>query len=99
MRKIHDSPWQPLSIPSALTPIGQLAISPSPVPEFVICFPKVYFPPINAPGSLQKKAVQNQRTNAVGKSIGDGGRKFCDDACHASVMAAVGRLSSVIDEI
>ena len=33
MRKLLDSPWQTLSIPSALTPIGQLHQSPpSPVP-------------------------------------------------------------------
>jgi len=34
MRKLLYSPWQTLSIPSALTPIGQLHQSPpSPVPE------------------------------------------------------------------
>jgi len=33
MRKLLDSPWQTLSIPSAFTPIGQLHQSPpSPVP-------------------------------------------------------------------
>jgi len=58
-------------------------------------------------GSLQKKPVQNpedKRYFVEGReywreSIGEESRKFCDDACHASVMAAVGGLSSVIDEI